>query len=204
MPARRKTPPRSPTLNEWLRLQRRLVLRTSEYFQGIGEIAAKGAFEPGEYIGKSAQLWSNVVGDVGDWLKPDSERALEPSRALIGWFGGSIVARSGSGRLDFSVPTELFPREDSVLVLSIDGLIRTFLPTSPGRPVLLLEPGVHLELEPREVTRGHPRSVRLRVFDVPDTIQAGERYAGLVWGTLKGGQDRNERFPVAALELDIK
>lgn len=176
-------------------------MRTSEYLQALGELAAQGSFEPGEYIGESAKLWSNVVGEIGDWMKPESGR-LDPPLGLISLCRGKVKARSGTRPVTIDLPVEVFAQEadDAVILLSTDGLLRRFEPRSAGRPVLLLEPERNLRLHPNQVSKGHPRSVELKVFDVPDTILAGEVYEGLVWGTVVSD---GRRLPVAAVEVTI-
>jgi hypothetical protein len=200
MPPRKRTSGTSPRMADWLRLQRRFALRASEYVEALAGIAAKGSFEPGEYIGQSAQLWANVIGDIGDWLKPQAHPDLEPSQALITRVKGQVLARRGTGTVRFHVPVDLFEDDDDKLELYTDGLIRKFAPQSAGRPVLMLEPETHLKIRPSVVKRAHPRWARLSVYDVPDTILAGQLYEGLIWATVRGS---THRLPVAAVELRI-
>ena len=185
---------------DWLRLQRRFVLRTSDYIEGLAGLAKKGSFEPGEYIGQSAQLWADVVGDIGDWLKPHKKADLDPSQALIMRVEGQVLARRGTATIRFHVPVDLFEDDNDELVLSTDGLIRKFAPQSAGRPVLMLEPDTHLEIRPNVVKRADPRSAKLSVYDVPDTILAGQVYEGLIWATVRSS---GCRLPIAAVELTI-
>lgn len=207
---------------EWLRLQQRLVRRTSEYLQGLGELVGQGSLEPREYIEQSAKAWAAVVGDVGDWIKPGSDVPLDNSQALVSYVTAGL-SRGGSRAIKIEVPAHLFhPRDQDVVVrLTTDGLIRRFDPRSLARPALVLEPERHLRLaltseasgptagaggilqerEGLDVSRDQRSFVELKVYDLPDTINANEVYEGVVWGEVLG---REQRVPVAVVALTIE
>ena len=221
MAASQKGPPTSLEWERWLRLQQRLVRRTSAYMQNLAEMIGQGSLEPREYIEQSAKAWAAVVGDVGDWLKPTSDLKFDSSEALVSYVTAQ-VSRGGSRAVAFEVPLHLFnPQDQDVVVrLRVGTLTRRVDPKSLGRPTLALEPERHLRLtlstralrsrqddgsragerDGLDVTRDQRTSVELKVYDLPDTINANEVYEGIIWGTLP---DRTEPVPVAIVALSI-
>lgn len=226
-----KTPPKQPELwEEWLQLQQRLARRTSTYLQGLGELVGQGSLEPREYIERSAKMWAAVVGDVGDWLKPSSGERLDNEEALVSYVMGGIP-RGGSRAIKVDVPLHLFhPQDQEVVVrLTTNGLFRRFDPNSLGRPALALEWERHLRFdfsgnesgsntagkrsaqgrEGLDVRLERRTDVELKIYDLPDTINANEVYEGVVWGDVTNSDSANgkgaqRRVPVAVVALTIE
>jgi hypothetical protein len=195
-------PARSASLDDWLRLQQRLVVRTSKYLQSLGDLVGQGSFEPREYIEQSANVWAGVVGDFGDWLKPASERKLSPEQALVCVCKVDVDRGRGSQEKPIAIPIELFGQqesEDTKIPLILSGLVRRM--EKLGRPPAVLEPGKHLGIEPNPVTRNDLTDLKLKVFDL-SAIGEGGHFEGLLWAVLPG-QPAETKVPAAVIELTL-
>jgi hypothetical protein len=212
MPSKKTAPTKRDRLGNLLRLQHHMVERTSNYFVQLGNLAAQGSIEPREYIQEFFGLWSGILEEFGDWLKPRSE--LEPRRhvlpvAQIKYYPEKHPVsrvnhkmRSERGDFRFRVPVEVFDTygETAEIELSTDGLVRTFDPKKPLRPALTLAPEQNVRIQPAKVRRDMRYLPEYKVFGVSSIVAPQETYEGVVWGTIKG---RKGRFPVALIALEI-
>lgn len=190
------------------RLQQRLVVRTSNYLRRLGGLAAQGSVEPREYIEEAFDLWSGMLEEVGDWLKPRPQR--NPDQAHCPLTVGRIRARAERVDCAFTVPDELFEGygDDAVLRLWSDGLIRMFDPADPLRAAVTLAPRHNVDVFPSEIRRHERSTPALKLYGIAGLVAPQERYHGLVWGTFRAARGAasaaaDRRFPVAALEIEF-
>lgn len=211
MAAEKPDASRPASVEDWLRLQRRLVERAAQYFQGVGELAGEGSVEAREYIERSAKLWADVVAEFADWLKPPDVREIRRDDVILPVSRKTLTA-GRAGTVEIEIPLAAFggyEAEDTTLELWTDGLVRRSKPGETERPAAVLEPGRHLSLPPEPVRRSGSRIVELRVHGVPALLSPGDVYEGLIWAvaTTKGAGDGDapavERRPIAVVELTI-
>jgi hypothetical protein len=161
-------------IDGFMRFQRNFLLRVSEYFDSVSDLAATGSVDPGAWIRDYAAFWSGVVEDVGDWTL-ESERDIRPWREWLVVFK-SRVPEGANGSVRIDVPLEAFAEKDTpatTLTLVTDGL------ATRGGGKFLAFPQ-YVRLDPEDVTRLHRRT-HLRMFDVQGVVRAGQIYRGLIW-----------------------
>jgi len=165
-----------------LQLQRTLFARVAEYVDGVGQLAATGIMEPGEWVRDYSKLWSGIVGDVGEFLlgaTPAADRV--PAYSLQVRPGEAATVR-------FAVPSAAFPAGADTVELVTAGLVRR-----GGARVLT--PPRHLGLVPAVVRRGDLHC-ELKVFALRDVVARGEHYRGLVWTEPEG-------LPIAVIDAEM-
>ena len=167
-----------------LQLQRTLFARVAEYVDGVGQLAASGIMEPGEWMRDYAKLWSGVVGDVGEFVlgaTPAAAHGPVPSYSVQ-------VPADEERPVRFSVPRAAFPGDAQTVEITTAGLVKR-----GGAKVLT--PPRHMRLVPRIVPRldGH---AELKIFPLRDVVERGERYRGFIWTEPAG-------LPIAAIELEV-
>lgn len=195
-------PDRSANLKDWLRLQQLLVVRTSKYFQSLGDMVGQGSFEPREYIKESANAWAGVVGDLGTWLKPESKLGLPPEQVPVCVCEGHVDRSQGSQEIEIAIPIQLFGTDMSQqtkVELVLGGLVRRL--ESPGRPPAVLEPDKHFRIAPNPVTMDGLSELKLRFFDLSGIGESGE-FEGLVWAILPG-QPAENKVPATVVKLTL-
>jgi hypothetical protein len=164
------------------RLQRTLFARVAEYVDGVGQLAATGIVEPGEWVRDYANLWSGLIGDVGEFLlgaTPSADRV--PTYPVQVHPGEAATVR-------FAVPPAAFPANTETVELATDGLVKR-----GGARVL--PPQRHLRLLPAAVSR-LDLHCELKIFDLRDVVAHGERYRGVVWTQPAG-------VPIAVIDVEI-
>lgn len=165
-----------------LRLQRTLVARFAEYVDGVGQLAASGIVEPGEWVRDCANYWSGVINDVGAFVLGATPA---PDRLPIS--SGHVVPGDGA-TIRFVVPPAAFPADVNTVDLAIAGLVRR-----GGARVLT--PPRHMQLVPAAVTRLQPHA-ELKIFNLRDVVAHGERYRGVVWTEPAG-------IPIVVIDVEV-
>jgi hypothetical protein len=183
-----------------LRLQQRLVARTANYLNDLGDLVAQGSVEPRAYIDEYFRWWSGGLEEVGDWLRPrDTSTPRDCSMVTT----LQLEMRPERGDVGFKVPVEVFDRlgDETTIVLSTNGLLQRFDPAEPLRPVITLAPEQNVRIWPNEVTCATRDAPELKIYGVSSLIRSGQRFEGLVWGAPK--TTPAQRFLVAAVDLTI-
>jgi hypothetical protein len=187
-------------VEQLLRLQQRLVVRTAGYMARVGDLVARGSVEPRAYLEAYLELWSGGLDDVGDSLKP---RRQEDAARQFPIAQVHVELRPERGDIGFPIPIEVFDRfgDGAVILLSTNGLVRQFDPTAPLRPQLTLGAEQHVRIAPKEIRCDQRSRPEMKIYGVAPLVRGGDRYEALVWGALKG--QPKVRFPVATIELTI-
>jgi hypothetical protein len=167
-----------------LQLQRTLFARIAEYVDGVGQLAASGIMEPGEWMRDYTKLWSGVIGDVGEFVL-----GATPAAAHVPVPTYAVQVPANEGRpVRFVVPPAAFPGDAKEVEITTAGLVKR----GGGK---VLAPPRHLRLVPRIVPKldGH---AELKIFPLRDVVERGERYSGFVWTEPAG-------VPIAAIDVEI-
>jgi len=194
-----KEKPAKDFVADWFLLQRRMISRSTQFFERLSDLASQGAIEPREYIEESFNLWSGALEELGEWLNPEAPITVPPHPiARVDY-----PMRSERGDIRFTVPSALFEicGEDATITLFTDGLISVVNPENNLRPTATFAPDQNLRLDPVTVTRTKNKS-SLKVYGVASGVTLGDRYRGVVWGesdTMPG-----KTFPVAFITVTIK
>ena len=180
----------------WLLLQYRLFHRTAEYLQDFTYLVGQGSLEVRDYIDNYTSLLSDAVGEVGDWLKPESPPFAE-REGLVSRNEGKLSI-GGTTSVEIEIPVECFGRyeENKEMYLSTAGLVRN--PAYPIEAPTILLPGQHLSFVPNPVKRQERTAARVNLYSLP-AMSGPVTYEGLVWGSFQ--KNGGTRFPVAAIEL---
>ena len=181
MPKKSTTAEEGAPWRDWLRLQEQLIERAAEYVEGLSQLVGEGSVEPREYFKRSTDLWADLVGEVGDWIRPQGNATRGvPELPRI---ARQVGRRTISQPIPLPIPSGLFDgaARDSTFHFSIDGLRRRTKTLSSLRPTMVMEPDRHFRLRPEEVKRSDRREVELKIFDLPDNLVSGDVYEGVLW-----------------------
>lgn len=202
----RKTEARPPqsvadSYRHWLALQQSLFGRVATYFNGIGGLAAGGSAEPRKWVEAGANFWSEVIGDVGDWIHLESQESLRPTEEWMPRLRRQLKqGRPQASFVEIDVPASALPddaaAESDLLVHGFGGGPDEGLSRVGGGAGLKRRE--NLDFKPLKVSREHPSS-QLKLFNLSALLLVDTVYAGLVSVRWPDGKRR----PVAVVEVEI-
>ena len=185
----RDDPSFSRSFRHWLALQESVLNRVADYFENVGELTAENSLEPKRWVDGYAQLWSGLIGDVGDWLEREADTSLRPTAEWIARARASISRGQRTASVGFEVPLEAFGQDDNgvkEITLVSDGFSR-------GGDQVAIALNDRFRFVPEQVTRDQ-RWSELKFFNLP-SLQKGI-YSGMVCA-------EETDLPVALVELQV-
>src|SRR6516165_7652414 len=168
--AGRRTARSQQSQRRWLGLQESLAGRSFQYIAQVGELIQQRSLEPKEWLGGYAELWRNVIGDVGDWMLV---RAGEPLRATDEWvrrFSIRIPKTQQTASISIEVPDEAFGSSQEITLVT-DGLSR-------ADQQVILRPDDQVTIHPQTISPSERRSVKVS-FSRLQGLQSGV-FSGMV------------------------